>query len=116
MKSDNIQVKPLVVYKTLSGPDKRLVNKLIVSIHKEQLPQDDRRTINRSINRARNVQKDNGKKYTNGYLIFYKERFPKLKLQDMPICDIAKHVGKEWRELDAIEKEKYNLLAKEQRE
>ena len=68
-------------YKELDDTGRRLVNKLISGLHEQKLDQQTRLTINRTINRTRRDPNDTGKKYTNGYLVFYKERFVDLKNQ-----------------------------------
>ena len=65
------QVKPLQALKELSDPKRRLVNKLIVSLHNGQIDEKVHAAINRTIKRARRSPDD--PKYYNGYLIFYKE-------------------------------------------
>ena len=56
-------------------------------------------------------------RYTNGYLVFYKERFAQLKKKDKdkPVTQIAKELGAEWKSLTDDEKENYNKQAAEQR-
>lgn len=73
------QVKPLSAYKELSESGRRLVNKLIIGLHADTIDEDTRLNINRTINRAKRDPSDNGKRYTNGYLVFYKERFAQFK-------------------------------------
>ena len=50
--------------------DKRLANKLIVALHNKEISGDAWHAINRTINRERRDPNDNGKRYTNGYLVF----------------------------------------------
>jgi hypothetical protein len=111
------QSKPMPAYKELDHSGRRLVNKLIVSLHDKQLPEATRMDINRSINRSRRGPKDTGKKYTNGYLMFYKEKFAPLKMTeaDTPVTEIAKQLGAEWKLLTEEEKAIYKLMAAEQR-
>ena len=69
------------------------------------------------INRERRDPSDTGKRYTNGYLVFYKERFAQIKEKDKdkPVTEIAKQLGAEWKSLTDDEKSKYNKQAAEQR-
>jgi hypothetical protein len=115
--SRKTQTKPMLAYKDLDDSERRLVNKLIVNLHDKKLPQATRMDINRSINRSRRDPKDTGKKYTNGYLVFYNERFPQLKMKekDTPVTEIAKRLGVEWRALTDDEKAGYKKQASEQR-
>ena len=94
--------KPLSAYKQLNDSSRRLVNKLIISLTDEKLDDKAKMSINRSINRARREPDDTGKKYTNGYMMFYRERFPQLKKKDKnkPVTDIARQIGAEWRALE----------------
>ena len=97
--------------------DRRLANKLIVALHKKELSGDAWHAINRTINRERRDPNDTGKRYTNGYLCFYKERFAQLKKKDKdkPVTEIAKQLGAEWKSLTEDEKAVYNKQASEQR-
>ena len=104
-------------YKDLKESDKRLANKLIVALHNKEISGDAWHAINRTINRERRDPSDTGKRYTNGYLVFYKERFAQLKKKekDKPVTQIAKELGAEWKSLTDDEKENYNKQAAEQR-
>ena len=109
------QTKPIQAYKNLDDSGRRLVNKLIIGLHDKQLPDGTKLDINRSINRSRRNPSDTGKRYTNGYLVFYKERFPQLKKTDAPVTEIAKRLGAEWNSLTEEEKDTFRKRAAEQR-
>ena len=113
--SKKTQVKPLSAYKELNESGRRLVNKLIIGLHADTIDEDTRLNINRTINRAKRDPSDTGKRYTNGYLVFYKERFAQIKEKDKPVTEIAKQLGAEWKSLTDDEKSKYNKQAAEQR-
>lgn len=115
--SKKTQSKPMPAYKELDHSGRRLVNKLIVSLHDKQLPEATRMDINRSINRSRRDPKDTGKKYTNGYLVFYNEKFSQIKKKenDTPVTIIAKQLGAEWKLLSEDQKAIYKNQAAEQR-
>ena len=117
MSKQKIQVKPLSAYKELTESGRRLVNKLIIGLHAHTIDEDTRLNINRIINRAKRDPSDTGKRYTNGYLVFYKERFAQLKKKekDKPVTQIAKELGAEWKSLTGDEKAVYNKQAAEQR-
>ena len=102
-------------YKELKESDKRLANKLIVALHNKEISGDAWHAINRTINRERRDPSDTGKRYTNGYLVFYKKRFAQKKEKDKPVTEIAKELGAEWKSLTDDEKSKYNKQAAEQR-
>ena len=75
--------KPLTEYKKLNESSRRLVNKLIISLSDETLDDKVKKSINRTINRARRGPDDKVKKYANGYTVFYRERFAQLSKKDM---------------------------------
>jgi len=107
----------MTAYKELQESDRRLANKLIVALHNKEISGDAWHAINRTINRERRDPNDNGRRYTNGYLVFYKERFAQLKKKekDKPVTQIAKELGAEWKSLTGDEKAVYNKQAAEQR-
>ena len=117
--SKEIQSKPLSAYKELQEPGRRLVNKLIIGLHDQQLDEGVRLDINRCINRARRDPNDTEKRNTNGYLMFYMERFTELKKNEndkpVKVTEIAKQLGKEWKGLTDDEKAVYNKQAAELR-
>jgi hypothetical protein len=109
-------MKPLAAYETLPDDRKRLTNRLIMALHENKLDSNAQLDIRRSINRAKRDPNDTGKRYTNGYLIFYKERFPVIK-KDYPedVTLIAKKIGEEWRALSSDTKNTYKQTAATQR-
>ena len=113
--SKKIHTKPMDAYKELDDTGRRLVNKLITGLHEQKLDQETRLTINRTINRTRRDPTDTGKKYTNGYLVFYRERFLDLKTKGKSVTDIAKQVGSEWKALNDEERSGYMKQAAEER-
>ena len=111
------QVKPLNALKQLPEAKRRLVNKLIVSLHSNQLTEKSEKTINRTINRDRRVQSsgDTKQRRCNGYLIFYKEMFSLVKNEEGlggDVTSIAKYVGKRWRALSDTRRHTYNEQAR----
>ena len=112
-----VQTKPLSAYKELQESDRRLANKLIIALHKKEVDGDSWHLMNRTINRARRDPSDTGTQFTNGYLIFYKERFAQLKKAGnlKPVTVIAIQLGAEWKALTDDEKAVYNKQAAEQR-
>ena len=107
--------KPLTEYKKLNDFSRRLVNKLIISLSDETLDDKVKKSINRTINRARRGPDDKVKKYANGYTVFYRERFAQLSKKDRgkPVTEIAKQIGAEWRALDFEGRGTYMLQAAE---
>ena len=113
--SSKTHTKTMSAYKELDEPARRLVNKLINSLHDQRVDPESRLTINRTLNRTRRDPNDTGKKYTNGYLVFYKERFVDLKTKGKPVTEIAKQVGSEWKALNDEEKAGFMKQAAKQR-
>jgi hypothetical protein len=115
--SKTTQTKPLVAYKELDEPGRRLVNKLIISLHYKHLDESCTLNINRCINRARRDPSDTGKRYTNGYLVFYKQKFAQLRMneKDKPVTETAKQLGALWKSLSEEDKAVFNKQAADQR-
>ena len=107
------QVKPMRALKELSDPKRRLVNKLIVSLHGDQIDEKAQAAINKTINRSRRSP-DEHPKYYNGYMMFYKERFAELRKtgNSSDVTSIAKTLGKQWRALTDDERTTYNKNAR----
>ena len=61
--------------------------------------------VNRQINRKRRGSKD-GRKQPNGYLSFYKERYPQISKENpqLKVTDIGRMVGLEWQAKTVEEK------------
>ena len=102
-------------YKDLDDSGRRLVNKLVVGLHDKQLPAGTKLDINRSLNRAKRDPSDTETRYTNSYLVFYKEKFPQLKGSDIPVTETAKKIAALWSVLTDDEKAIYRKRAAEQR-
>ena len=110
--------RPLQAYKELDKKQQRLVNKVIIAMHSGQVSDAIWMNINKLLNRARRSENKNPTKYTNGYLIFYKERFKKHKKKQKDVggvTGIAKMIGREWRALQQHEREKYKKIAADMR-
>ena len=113
--SKKIHTKPVDAYKELNDTGRRLVNKLITGLHEQKLDQETWLTINRTINRTRRDPTDTGKKYTNGYLVFYRGRFLDLKTKGKPVTAIAQQAGSEWNALNDEERSGYIKQAAQER-
>ena len=110
--------RSLQAYKELNQKQQRLVNKVIMAMHSGQISDADFLNINKLLNRARRSENKNPTKYTNGYLIFYKERFKKHKKKQKDVggvTGIDKTIGREWRALQQHEREKYKKIAADMR-
>ena len=88
------QTKPLIAYEALAEDKNRIANKLILALHEDKLDSNVQLDIRRSINRAKRDPADTGKRYTNGYLIFYKERFSQVKKDKPDVKKVAKFIGR----------------------
>ena len=110
--------KPLATYRQLDQKQRRLVNKVIVAMQSGQITDTVWLNINKLLNRARRSENHNLKKYTNGYLVFYQERFRthKKKQKDVGgVTGVARLIGKEWRALSEHEREQYKKQAADMR-
>jgi hypothetical protein len=101
----------------LNDSERRLVNKLITRLHSKEIDistTDINRVINKEL-RAKRGHTPN--KYTNGYLIFYKETFSKFKEKhkEMKATDIARALGKQWKSLSPEEQQGYKVQAADER-
>ena len=100
----------------LDAGQRRLVNKLITRLHSREIDistTDINRVINKEL-RAKRGHTPN--KYANGYLVFYKETFPKFKEKhkQMKATDIAHALGKQWKTLSPEKQQTFkNKVANE---
>ena len=106
--------KPMEALRMLSEPHRRLVNKLITGLYSGEVDEKTKNCINLCINRSRraNSEDDGRGKYLNGYLVFYKQKFPEMKAKGKTITNIGRELGKQWRSLSDAEKEHYNVEAR----
>ena len=101
----------------LSDADKRLASKLITTLQDDKLDPESRNSINRAINKARrgpnSASPEVKRKYANGYVVFYKQRFPVLKKakKQLDVTEAGRLIGAEWRALGAADKQAYKDLA-----
>jgi hypothetical protein len=108
------KAKPMEALKLLSEPHRRLVNKLITGLYSGDVDEKTKNCINLCINRSRraNSQDDGRGQYLNGYLFWYKQKFPEMKATGKTITNIGRELGKQWRSLSDAEKEHYNVQAR----
>ena len=119
-KSDRSKLKSIAKYKELDERKKRLVNKLIQSLHDEtiQLESDTWFAINRQLNQARRpVGVDTARKYANGYTLWYRKECPAFRKEnkDMTIQEVGRTLGKKWRTLPESERVSWKQKAKDLR-
>ena len=111
-------MKPTRAYTDLQ--DKRLANRVIMALAREELDDKAQKAIARCLNKAKRATSPTTakKKYTNGWLIFYKERFRKVRKSnpEIEVTGIATMIGQEWRKLSLDEKGKYTQKARELRD
>ena len=112
-ESDEKQLKPLVAYSKLKPNEKRLVNKLITSLYRDEITTESFSSVNRKINRTRRGD-DDGRKQSNGYLLFYKERYPQIIKENpkLKVTDIGRMVGLEWHAKTVEDKTNFMMKAK----
>jgi len=111
------QMKPLDAYSKLSERKRRLVNKLISSLHDDTISDesDDLHAIKRIINRARRGPDQTvGGRYNNGYLEFYRQQYADFREdhKDMKVTNIAREMGKKWKALTSEQQQVYKEKAK----
>ena len=115
------QPKAVTAMSELSDVDKRLCSKLIATLKDEKLDPESRSSINRAINKARrgpnSASPEAKAKYTNGYVVYYKQRFPALKRanKQLDVTVAGRLIGAEWQALGAAEKQAYKEEAAQDR-
>ena len=111
-------MKPTSAYADLK--DKRLANRVIMALAREELDDKAQKAIARCVNKARRATSPTTakKKYINGWLVFYKDRFQKVRKAnpEIDVTAIATMIGQEWRKLSVSEKGKYTQKARELRD
>jgi hypothetical protein len=102
------------LYNKLGTQEKRAVNRLMRGLSEGGIGKPDLGRICRGISRACQG-KDEGHKKINGYILYYKERYPivKAKMPAAGLGEIARSVGAEWKNLSKDEKAKFNKRARE---
>ena len=115
------QTKAVKALSELNDTDKRLCSKLIKALQDRNLDPQSRQQINRAINKAirgpNSASPEAKRKYANGYVVFYKKRFPALKRarKQLDVTEAGRLIGAEWQALGAAEKQAYKDLAAEDR-
>jgi len=107
------QLKPLVAYSKLEPNEKRIVNKLITSLYRDEISTTRFSGVNREINRTRRGD-DDGRKQSNAYLLFYKERYPQIRKENpkLKVTDIGRLTGLEWKAKTVEEKNSFKAKQK----
>jgi hypothetical protein len=105
--------KTLDMFNQLGTQEKRSVNRLLRGLTEGNLEKAEMGKICRSISRA--CQSDEKPKKINGYILYYKERYPAVQaeLRGEKLGVVAKAVGVEWKKLNADEQAKFNKRARE---
>ena len=114
------QMKPLDAYSKLSERKRRLVNKLIITLHDDTIPgeSDEFHAIKRIVNRARRgPDKTVGGRYNNGYLEFYRAQYADFREdhKDMKVTNIAREMGRQWKALTSEQQQVYKEKAKQKK-
>ena len=106
-------------FEKLSTIERRLVTKFISALTDSKVKDTERKKLIRSLRRvARADDKDYNLKRKNAYTVYYCERFPLIKREtgdNIKVCDIAKLVAREWKDLCATEKLRYKEMAQASR-
>ena len=93
--------------KELTRSEKRVVSKLIKVMHEKNFDESSRRALNRQINHVYKKDNEQPSRRPNGYLVFYKEKFPKLQKEGKTILEAGRFIGEKWRNLSQEEKDAY---------
>ena len=101
------------MYDSLGTNEKRAVNRLLRGLSAGNVGRSELNKMCRGISRVCTRNDGDKPKKVNGYIVFYKEQYPKYraKMPDAELGHIARAVGEEWRKLTADQKEKYNKQA-----
>lgn len=113
------QLKAAISLAELQDSDRRLASKLVFSLRDQTLSGESQVQINRILNRSRRpAGQDLARKYSNGYLVFYRERFPSLRKSNKQadVTSIAKIIGAEWRALGEDRQQSYRDAASKARD
>ena len=92
---------------SLPPPAIKLLTKLIDAIHDNCIEEKEINQIRRIINKCKRAKNPPKSRPSSPYILFYKEQFPKLRQNNEKISEVAKQIGKLWRELTPAEKAKY---------
>jgi hypothetical protein len=113
--------KAMQRYSELNASDQALVRKLVGALQDNQLNSTNRQAVSRALIRAKrganSASPTEKRKYANGYVMFYTERYPSThkKNTGLGVAEVGKLLGAEWRNLDAVNKARYTQLAAESR-
>ena len=105
----------------LNEADRRLSSKLIFTLKEDKLDPQIRKQLNRLINRSRRganaASPEVKKKYTNGYMTFFKQRFPALRQthKQIDVTEAGRIIGLEWKALEKKEQQAYRDQAERDR-
>ena len=104
----------LELYNRLGTQEKRAINRLMRGLSNGSIERPELSKICRGISRrCQDLEKP--KKISNGYILYYKERYPafKAKMPAAGLGDIARSIGAEWTALPSDEKEKFNVQSRQ---
>ena len=92
---------------SLPLPAYRLLLKLIDGIHENCIEEKEMNQIHRIINKCKRAKNPPKSRPPSPYILFYKEQFPNLRQNNEKVSEVAKQIGRLWRNLTPAEKAKY---------
>ena len=97
-------------YTGLGTQETRVVNRMISTLATQNLNADELKSLTRYVGRYRTSDK---KRKKSGYILFYQEMYPALRKQHPgnTLGQIAKLVGKQWKDKSKSEQDIYNKKA-----
>ena len=97
------------MYDSLGTNEKRAVNRLLRGLSGGKVGRSELNKMCRGISRACALNDAEKPKKVNGYIIYYKEQYPKYraKMPDAELGHIARAVGTAWKKLTADQQAKY---------
>jgi hypothetical protein len=104
----------LELYNNVGTQEKRAINRLLRVMASGKVDRAELGKVCRSVSRLASDSVDAPKR-KSGYIVYYQQEFEAQKkaMPSASLGDIARVIGKQWRELLPSEKDKLNKLAKE---
>ena len=92
---------------SLPLPAYKLLLKLIDAVQENCIEEKEMNQIHLIINKCKRSKNPLKSRPPSPYILFYKEQFPKLRQNNEKVSEVAKQIGRLWRDLTTTEKAKY---------
>ena len=101
------------MYDSLGTNEKRAVNRLLRGLSAGNVGRSELNKMCRGISRACTRNDADKPKRVNGYIVFYREQYPKYraKMPDAELGHIARAIGAEWKKLTKDQQATFNKQA-----